>query len=492
MREEADRVDERIALDAAFLRHTWVSIGEVFGVAPSEVGRLFDSAFCVLLALERRISQPWRFLVCAMHDAVKRKGLASGFVRSAADPALLGTGNQLPELPVSVSEKSRAAVAAILLEHANEKLVDESTRAALKEELAVDVLLLLSDLRRKATDLASIVRVLTARAYELCDSKPDFAIDLASVAIELAGKLPDRGAEGADRLLAHAWREKANALRFAGSLSDALRALEESAAVFERTMAPAYDLCVIRYIRASVLLNLERADDAAREVQNLHGAFDAFGDERLAIVTRSLAGHIEYLRGRYEEAATLYSELLDATNEGTDPDLTARLRINLANCRLESGDLDSAEKLLQMSRTHWAKIGAAEEFVAVWKLARITMRRGEFAAAIEQLHVAAAKLFDARRLHDVALVELDRADCLLSLRRGREVRALARSLISRFHSVGHNSGVLKAFGHLRQADLSTLTKDDIATVRRYVERVRVMPSLAFVPRARAKFAAGTI
>ncbi len=273
-----------------------------------------------------------------------------------------------------------------------------------------------------------------------------------------AGKLAD--------VRARAWGQLGNALRVAGRLRDAERALsraDEYAA--GGTSDPALRLELLS--NQASLATFGR--DFARSIELM--------DEACAIA-RSLGDRTELAKCFVKKAiATVYSgepelaiRILDDAIpliDGRDHRLLFAAFNNLGYCYLEAGRLQEALAVLPQARELAHQVG--DELVVlrvIWQEAKILYELGMLEEA-EALFSRARDGFVERDLaYEAAVVSLDLAAIYLRLGLIAEVRRTVADVLPFFSSIGVRREVLASLIQLQQAEDQTKALELIRTVSR--------------------------
>jgi hypothetical protein len=126
----------------------------------------------------------------------------------------------------------------------------------------------------------------------------------------------------------------------------------------------------------------------------------------------------------------------------------------------------------------------SDEIRCRWGLALLVQREGRYRTAIPRLREVRDEFANLGVVSDAALVTLDLMETFLLLGEPREVRRAAGNIVTLFKDAGMTTGALTAADYLKQAAaMRSVTPDLIEYIRRYLRRVAVQPSLAFVPPA---------
>jgi len=174
-------------------------------------------------------------------------------------------------------------------------------RAALAPLLADTVGFVLERIeRRREYRTTGAVRVLAEAANDACERNPLHARNLADAAVAIAEQLStdDYPRDTVRTLRALAWKERANALRFLAEYPAALDALDRAERELSRPGLHAFEMGNLAYIRASVLMYMDRLDEATRQAAKSAEIFAAYGDTERWMRARRGGGSVLQTRVR--------------------------------------------------------------------------------------------------------------------------------------------------------------------------------------------------
>ena len=339
--------------------------------------------------------------------------------------------------------------------------------------------------RRRRFRTGGVVRVLTRHAHEACEKHPLHARNLADAAIHIAEALPSSlyPASGVEHLRGGAWKERANACRYLGELRQALEALDRAERAYRRLLSPDLHLAIVNNVRATVLLELERYDEALSLARLAAREFDRLGDTARWADAQQVIGSVHFDCARFGEARAEFARALAVADRLNDPSLRARIENNVANCDIELADFGSASMRLHTALPLFEELGLVTEVARTrWTIACLALRSGNALDAERRLRSARETLVQLRMGSDVAKITLDLVDALLAAGQPHEVPALLSDSLRRFQEAGQLSSVLTATVYLQeQANEGRLTRDLVGLVRRFIDRAERRPDLRFVP-----------
>jgi tetratricopeptide (TPR) repeat protein len=341
--------------------------------------------------------------------------------------------------------------------------------------------------RKRGFRTAGAVRVLCLAANSTCERDPLHALNLADAAVAIAVSFND--AEhylgiNVHQLLGHAWKERANALRYLGRFPGALDALDQAKRAYERADANPFDLAVLLYTRGIVLYRSARASEAEQCADEAAAIFAATGDRVRDLHARMLRASVRYWRQDLAGARDDYRALLARAKEEGDDLLAARLSSAAANCELDLGDAESAEPALLDALRIFEREGMETEVARIrWALARVPLIDGRFAVAISQLRTSRLECLQLGLADDDAYVALDLVEALVATGTNLpEVQKVCRELFATFKAAGMVNEALTALAYLREATRArTITPEKVRHVRRFLTRLEDQPTLRFDP-----------
>lgn len=337
---------------------------------------------------------------------------------------------------------------------------------------------------RRRFHTGGVVRKLNAHAHELVENDALAALTFADAAVSVAEILPDDlyPAKAIYQLRGTAWKERAIAQMFLGELPAALESLTRAERAYRHLATPALGLAMVALIRAGVLYEQQRLDDAGAFALEAEQAFFHLGDKR-RVDALFLRGAIKYAASDLDAAVSIFRQVLDRGEETVDPYWIARASHGIGIAEVDRGNLSEASLHLHRALVIFRELGAEPHRVATeWGIARVVRQSGKYHEAIRRLRDVAAE-FELRGLvTDAALVGLDIADVWLALKEPNQVVELAQHIFSVFTDAGMITGALAAVAYLKEAAAERrLTAADIDTVRKFVQRAARNPALKFVP-----------
>lgn len=307
---------------------------------------------------------------------------------------------------------------------------------------------------RKTRDAwtAGLVREFIDRTRTLLESSPANALQVSSLAIEVANDL-DVIAYPCDyvvKLRAQALREHANVLSFMGRFPEALEAAEESKRLFEQVPLPEYDLARLALTRALVYRNIDRVDEAVALTREAAATFARFGDRKRYLNACVTEAAVLWERRDIHGAMQIWQSVAD------DPDLesTTRVRVthNIGICYRDLDMPDKAVELFRRTVDEYAMLNMETERTRSRScLGQTLVRAGRIGDAVPVLRQAWREFEQMEMIADAGLVALELAEALLMIGEATEVPAICRDIVARFSRAGMTSRAITALSFLREA-----------------------------------------
>jgi tetratricopeptide (TPR) repeat protein len=330
-----------------------------------------------------------------------------------------------------------------------------------------------------------VVRRLAQRAFEVCANEPLHALVFADAAIAVAEALPknDYPPNALHDLRGRAWKERANAFNQLGESAPALDALDHAEREYRQVTSNMLSLGNVALVRAVAYYNLERFSDADREVQIAEELYERLGDAERRTKAMFLRGEIMYESHQFEAASQLFRSVL-AYGESIDShEWIAHGSYTLANCVLDTGDVENAALLFSKALTLFRITGLkTDRIFAEWGMGRVLLARGLFMDSLRRLHDVRVQFTTLGMTGDVALVALDSIEAMVALGMWKQIADLARRVFITFTEAGMLTSALTALAYIQTAAAEhRLTREAVREVREFVKRVERQPDLLFAP-----------
>ena len=280
---------------------------------------------------------------------------------------------------------------------------------------------------------------------------------------------------------ARAWAYLGNARRIAFDLAGAEEALNQAERLAESGSADPLEEARILDLRASLLSDQGRFEQAAELLDVVIGIYqDLHEPHRQGRAMISQGVFLGYA-GWPEEAIRQIRKGLALAEWEREPRLALVARHNLAWFLNDCGR--SEEALRQLARFHHTY----REFPDAWTELRLAWLSGRIATRLGRLEEAERSLIDVRQRflaeghgYDASLVTLDLAQLYLQQGRNAEVRELAAGMLAVFLSQDVHRQAAAALAVFQQAaELDRATPPLLEEIAAYLRRARRNPRLRF-------------
>jgi tetratricopeptide (TPR) repeat protein len=298
---------------------------------------------------------------------------------------------------------------------------------------------------------AGVVRMLCTEANGMHDKRPKFSLQLADAACAIAAMLTHPPSARLYR--AFALRERANALRYLGRFAEALKALDEAEVLFDASPgADPYDRAIVGYIRGTVFVEVERAEEALAIAHSATEVFREYGDQRRELSSQLLEGMCLHTLGMHGDAAESFEAVIALARELNERPTLAYAVQAAAVAHVDLRAFERAQTYYAEALVLYDESGLETEKVRVeWALGGLAMARGELEAADRMLHDARAELQRLGLRNDHALATLEWVEVRLALHRTEGVVKACREILVQFDSEGMMRNARMALAHLHQA-----------------------------------------
>jgi len=372
------------------------------------------------------------------------------------------------------------------------EFLQERRRMADEEADARRVLrpLLSSPVRFRHADLAKqrrrwtagMVRVLCEEAHARHERQTKFSGQLATVAYNIALKLPDALEASKRALMGLALRERANALRYLGRFTEALKTLDAAEKLFDDS-APSgpFDLAVVAYIRATVYIKSEQLEEAVKAGRSAAAVFHDYGDQPRELAATMAAASALMLTGRYQEAADAYAEVVPLARGQQDLRMLASAIQNAGLVHVELGRLDEAEAAFTEALVLYDELDCpTEKARTTWARASVVVARGDLSEGKAQLDASRHELAHLGLTNDAALATLEWAEVCLALGAPQGVADACREVVMTFASEGLQRKAQEALATLNEALAAGKAAPKLLRhVRLYLETLPAHPDQSF-------------
>lgn len=279
--------------------------------------------------------------------------------------------------------------------------------------------------------------LLLERSSEVWAAEPARALELATLAVEVAGRLDASryGDELVENARARAWAHLANVRRIISDFRQAEEALATAWEHHRRAGGDSFIQAKILGFEASLRNSQGRFDEAVRLLDSALDIYRQARDRHREGRTLIQKGMALGDGGRFHRAIQCLRRGLAAIDRTEEPRLEVAARHNLILYLHERGDNQEALTVLEQSRRVYIELGEPMHRV------RLRWVEGKISRDLGRLEEAEAALVEAREsflergiAFDAALVSLDLA--LVHARRGNSVKVqrLAMEMLPIFES----------------------------------------------------------
>jgi tetratricopeptide (TPR) repeat protein len=332
---------------------------------------------------------------------------------------------------------------------------------------------------------AGAVRVLSEAANAACERNPLHARRPAETAVAIAEKLStdDYPHDMVHSLRGMAWKECANALRFLAEYPAALDAVDRAERAFSRHGLGAYEMGLLAYTRASVLMYMDRLTEATQQAAESGRICAAYGDTDGWMRARAVEAGVLFYRREFVAASEAFEQLRAYAESNDDRFGIARHSYNMATCFLEVGDAKRAMPLLLDARRTYVQLQVRTEVLATdWKLGVLSRVEGRLEDSIAQLRAVKTSAEELVLPEEAASVALDLIESLLLFDKTKEIASLCSEVMRYFRRSGKLRQALTAAAYLKEAaSRGAIRVETVRHVRSFVQRLERQPDLIFAP-----------
>ncbi len=334
-----------------------------------------------------------------------------------------------------------------------------------------------------------LCELLQARSQELWFSDPAAAVDLAELAVAVAGRLDEEhyGRALVEDARALAWGHLGNARRIASDLRKAEEALQTSEQHLALSDADAHTEAQILSFKASLRNSQGRFDEATQLLDRVIAIYRDARDRHLEGKALIKKGMVMGDAGRHRPAVRLLRQGLSRIVPFEEPALLVSARHNLILYLHESGRNAEAESALVETRGLYDELGQPTHRIRLgWLAGKIARDLGRLDEAETVLRQARDAFIAQGIGFDAALVALDLA--LVHVRKGdrAEIKHLAAEMVPIFQSRDVHAEAAAALVLFQNAaEAEEVTEDLVRQMAAYLQRARHDPDLRFAARKRS-------
>jgi tetratricopeptide (TPR) repeat protein len=332
------------------------------------------------------------------------------------------------------------------------------------------------DLRRYGT-----LRFLLDEIRDDLFTNPQRARERAGVVVAFAPRAYVPHVQYGAGLVGLAWKEYANALRYAGENQEAIDAARKAYAMFDRHGSFACDAAKARLVEALVLREMGERDKVLTLARACARVFGDFGDAAALVQARMTEALVLSDTNQYREAMAILSETAADAEQRHDHHTLAICLHNSAECARALGDRAAAADLDARALKHFEELGTTVDKPRVrWTHALSLADEGRISEALLELYKTAAEFIPLGMNGDAACCGLDVVR--LRFERGENVTTTCIDLVDQFTKRGMTQNALEALAYLREeARRETISLPKIRRVRDYVLETSRGPARLFLP-----------
>ena len=202
------------------------------------------------------------------------------------------------------------------------------------------------------------------------DQHPPEAAAIFHAAALMAARLSSSAPQLVAALQAHALKGRANALRHLGRFDDALSDLRVAAALFAKAQFSVDEAAQVEYTRGTVLLKMDRWDEAADAARAARRLFMRTTDVRRLAHADVLLAVALFEKGSWDDAREIWLDLERRLTLMKDREALARVWQNLAVVEIRRGRPQPARGYLNRASAAFRALGNQTELVRTrWNMA---------------------------------------------------------------------------------------------------------------------------
>jgi tetratricopeptide (TPR) repeat protein len=326
-------------------------------------------------------------------------------------------------------------------------------------------------------------RKLLALAYDARLRTSPRGVWLAKLAVRIARDTweGESQVDTAIEVEGDAWREYAACLLGTGNFPLARIAAQRARELYALTSAE-HNAAVLSLYEGRILHELRQSERGLVLVeQGTNLLRELFRDEKRYVQGRTIQASILMELNRFEEAArVLYSVVQPARAMG-DTETYAQITYFIGRCMAKLGQTEAAKTVLHEAAKLFHDLDMLAEAPRVrGTLAQMLVEEGRYNEAISEFYLARAEYLRLGLPVIAALVSLDIVDLLVILNRTSEVEHLCNDMIRVFTSAKLPHNALQALAHLQSLSIRTaVSAEDVQHVRTYLELLPSDPDRPF-------------
>ena len=354
-------------------------------------------------------------------------------------------------------ERERAGAADVVQRHLRDTPVEEWPRLAESQAL-----------RNNAA-----LEQLSEEVRKRMERRPVEALAIANVAASVAESI----SAGAYPLMvlaqirSTALRDRANALRYLGRLDEAYDSIETAEARLNEFPGAAHDRAVIWLVKAMILAQMDLFEEAEQTVTAASVVFADVNDPPRFLQAGLVLGNLLGRQERYEDAQSVFRDLLEVATNSGDVETQARLHNNLGYCFTNLEDFVSANIHFSQSIAKFTDLGFSAEVARTERGAGLVLiGKGQLDLGLERLREARRSFAILRMPEEAGLCALRVIETHVERGDTDEARALADLIVDEFTAAALDARAIDAMVRLRNAlNADGATAETVRTVHALVQ-----------------------
>jgi tetratricopeptide (TPR) repeat protein len=277
------------------------------------------------------------------------------------------------------------------------------------------------------------------------------------------------------QIRATAWRDHANAMCYLARYEGALESIERAESILAPFAAVAFDRAVTRLVKAMILAQTERFEEAETMIADCRTVFLDSGDQKQYRNALLVQANTLYQAARYEEAQKIYTDLLLTAAASRDLESQARLHNNLGYCLTHLGDYVRAKLHFSDAVAAFTDLGFKAEVPRTQRGAGLVLiARGQTNAGLTQLREARSVFAQFAMTEEAGLCGLNIAEILLDRGERAEANALVDTVAQEFADAGIDARAISAVSSLRdKMRVDDATAETVRTVHSFIDTLRL-------------------
>jgi tetratricopeptide (TPR) repeat protein len=329
----------------------------------------------------------------------------------------------------------------------------------------------------------ALCNLLLESSHDWGFQEPSRALELADLSTIIASSL-NPVAYGEARvadLSARAWAVLANAQRICSDLRSAEISFASAEKKLRAGTGDPLERARILLLRASLHGDQRQFEEAHRILDRAISVGRRHGDSQITSKGLIKKGIYFGIACQYEDAIECLGEGVRLIDPQSEPRLAVAARHNLIVYLTESGRLEEAGSLLEVTRPLYSDLGDAMNLIRLrWLEGNISVAEGRLDLAEEIYRGVGRDLIDRGLGYDAALLSLDLAGVLARQGRSEEMRDLAMAMLPIFRSRDVHREAFAALVVFRKAaEMDRVTLSLVQELSGYLRQCRTSPGLRF-------------